>query len=124
MTVQFIEIAGQRMAVLPAADYDRLLDAAEDRADEAAAIAAEDRRDAGEEYLPAAMLDRILQGESGLRVWREHRGMTATKLAADAGVSQAAISKLELGQRGGRPDVWRSLANALRVSPADIMPGV
>ena len=37
-----------------------------------------------EELLPAAMVDAILDGESRVRVWREHRGLTAAALAKAA----------------------------------------
>lgn len=124
MTVQFIEIAGQSMAVLPRADYERLVEANEDRADVAAAANAEERRRQGEQYLPASMLDRILEGESSLKIWRQHKGLTAASLAEQAGIAQSTISKLELGQRHGRPEVWRALATALGVTPTDIMPVV
>jgi Helix-turn-helix domain len=122
MVVQFVEIAGQRMAVLPVADYERLLDLAEDRADALAAAAAEKRRLDGEEYLPAAMVDRMLAGESPLRVWRTHRDMTLAALGTVAGVSVGFLSDIELGKRRGKPGLWRKLAEALNVSADDILP--
>lgn len=122
MTVQFIEIAGQPMAVLPAEDYRRLVGLTEDRADLQAAEAAARRRDAGEDYLPAAMVDRLMAGESALRVWRQHRGLSGMALADRSGVHKAAISRIESGKRIGRPQTWRALATALGVDPTDIMP--
>lgn len=122
MVVQFVEIAGQKMAVLPVADYERLLDLAEDRADVLAAAAAEKRRLDGEEYLPAAMVDRMLAGESPLRVWRTHRGTTLAALGTAAGVSVGFLSDIELGKRRGKPGLWRKLAEALGVSADDILP--
>ena len=122
MTVQFIDIAGQTMALLPADDYRQLAALAEERADGRAAAAAQARRDDGEPYLPASSLDRILAGESALRVWREHRGLTASALAGRSGVHKAAISRIESGKRAGRAHTWQVLAGALGVAPADIMP--
>ena len=89
MTAQIVEIAGQKMAMLPIADYQRLLDLAEDKADLVAAMQAEQRRRDDEEYLPVAMADRILAGESALKVWRNHRGMTLAELGKIAGVGQS-----------------------------------
>ena len=63
MTVQFVDIAGQKMAVLPFADYERLIDIAEDRADIQAAVQAEQHRNAGEEYVPMEIVNRILDGK-------------------------------------------------------------
>ncbi|HEY0014306.1 MAG TPA: helix-turn-helix transcriptional regulator [Allosphingosinicella sp.] len=122
MTAQIVEIAGQKMAVLPVADYERLLDLAEDRSDALAAAAAEQRRRDGEEYLPAAMVDNILAGESPLRAWRSYRGVTQRDLSAAAGISHNFLSNLEAGKRRGAPDVWRKLAGALNVTVDDIIP--
>lgn len=122
MTVQIVEIAGQKMALLPVTDYERLLDLAEDRADALAAAAAEQRRLAGEEYLPAEMVDRLLAGESQLKVWRRHRGMTLAQLSAEVGIRPSFLSDIENGNRRGKPGLWRKLAEALRVSADDILP--
>lgn len=123
MTVQIVEIAGQKMAMLPVAEYERLLDIAEDRTDASAAAEAERRRRGGEEYLPADMVDRMLAGESPLKVWRKHRGMTLDQLARAAGTGHTILSRIENGKLQGRPAVWRRLAEALGVSADDILPG-
>ena len=39
-----------------------------------------------EELVPAAVVDRLLAGESPVRVWREHRGITQSGLARASGV--------------------------------------
>ena len=122
MSVQIVEIAGQKMAVLPEADYQRLLEAAEDKADIFAAHEAERRRNVGEEYLPAALVDEILAGGSALKAWRKYRGITLGELAAATGTHASTLSKIETGMRQGRPALWRSLADALAVSVDDILP--
>jgi DNA-binding XRE family transcriptional regulator len=122
MTVQYIEVGGQKMAVLPVDDYRRLLDAVEEQEDIAAAIDAEKRREAGEEYLPAEMVNRLIDGENALRVWREHRNFTLTRLAEIAGINKATVSQLENGKAFGRPATWRALADALKVTVDDILP--
>lgn len=122
MTVQIVEIAGQKMAMLPVDDYQKLLDVAEDRADAIAAIAAEQRRTGGEEYLPAELVDQIMNGENALRVWRNYRGMTVRTLADRAGARVATISEIENGKAQGKPALWRALAEALNVSVDDILP--
>lgn len=122
MTVQFIEISGQRMAMLSVTDYERLLDLAEDRADELAADRAHERRLAGEEYVPIELLDQIMAGESALRVWRKYRGMTQAQLAEYAGTGAAFVSLIENGERKGSALLWRKLAAALNVSADDILP--
>ncbi|WP_068072952.1 helix-turn-helix domain-containing protein [Novosphingobium lentum] len=122
MGVQILEIAGRKMAVLPLDDYERLLETAEDREDIAAAIEAERRRKDGVEYLPAGMVDRILDGENALRVWREYRGMTIAELAEKSGYGISMISKIETGSRQGTVSLWKAVAAALGVLPDDIMP--
>ena len=122
MGVQILEIGGRKMAVLPVEDYQRLLDLAEDREDIAAAADAERRRNEGMEYLPASMVNRILDGENALRVWREHRGMTISELAEKSGYGYSMISKIETGARQGTVVLWKAVAIALNVLPEDVMP--
>ena len=122
MTVQFVEIAGQRIAMLPVADYERLVEMAEDRSDEEAAARAERRREAGEEYVPIELADRIIAGESALKVWRTYRGMSQQALSDASGVRQSRISELESSTAPGTPAAWRALADALRVSVDDVLP--
>ena len=122
MSVQIVEIGGQKMAMLPIADYERLVDIAEDKADALAAAEAERRRKQGEEYLPASLADRIMAGESALKAWRRFRGLTLGSLAAAVGTTQATLSRIETGKMQGRPSLWRALAEILNVSVDDILP--
>ena len=121
MTVQIIEIAGQKIAMLPVADYERLVELAEDQADLAAAERAEQRRLAGEEYVPFDLVNGIINGENALKVWREYRGMTQRDLAVIARCRAATISELENGKAHGKPRLWRALAEALGVEVDDIL---
>ena len=122
MTAQIVEISGQKMVVLPIRDYERLVDLAEDRADVAAATSAEQRRNDGEEFLPADMVDRLLAGENPLRVWRNHRGLTQDALGQAVGVSKVMISKMERGDRNGSLQTWKAIAHELGVAIDDITP--
>ena len=122
MTMQLIEIDGKKLVVLPVEEYRSLLEAAEDQVDLGAAIAAENRRGAGEEYLPSDMVDRLVDGENALRVWRAYRQLSLMRLAEMSGVNKATISLLENGKAYGRPATWRALADALKVAVDDILP--
>ena len=122
MTVQIIEVAGNRMAVLPEDEYRQLLDVVEDREDRDAAIEAERRRKAGEEYIPASVVDSLMAGESPLRVWRRHRGLTQAELASRIDISKMTVSGMENGTRSGSIKVWRALAQALNLPLDDILP--
>ena len=122
MGVQIVEIAGQKMAMLPIEDYDRLLELAEDRSDILAAERAEERRQAGEEYVPAELVNRVMDGENPLRVWRQYRKLSLKQLSEESGVGLSYISELERGLKNGPGQVWAKLARALKVSVEDILP--
>lgn len=126
MTVKILETNGKpAFAVLPYDEYRALRELAEDAAD-AAALARFARRYAkGEEQtVPTRVVDRILAGESPLRVWRDYRGMTATRLAAAVDITPAHVSKLESGK--GEPSIalLRKLAKALDVDLELLVGGV
>jgi DNA-binding XRE family transcriptional regulator len=100
------------LVVMRPEDFDELLE-------DAAATAAWHRtRD--EETVPAAVVDRLLAGESPIRVWREHRGMTLTALAAAAGIGKGYLSQLEKGERQGPTATLKQIAAALRVDLDDL----
>ena len=122
MSVQVVEISGQKMAMLPIADYERLIEIAEEQADIQAAIAAEKRRLDGEEYVPSELVYAIMDGENPLRAWRKYRGMSQENLAEAAGTSKSLVSLIENGKAQGKPQLWRGLAEALNVAIEDILP--
>lgn len=122
MTVQIIDIAGQKVAILPEAEYRLLADSAEENADIQAAIRAEQRHLAGEEYFPAALVDRLVNGEQPLKVWREYRGLTQQQLGERLGLSKMTISGLETGKRDTNTRNWRRLAEVLAVDLDDLVP--
>ncbi|MES2441672.1 MAG: helix-turn-helix transcriptional regulator [Pseudomonadota bacterium] len=122
MTVQIVDIAGQKMAILPEAEYRHLAEIAEENADIDAAVRAERRHAEGEEYVPAALVERLVNGEPPLKVWREYRGLTQQELGARLGLSKMTISGLETGKRDTSSRNWRRLAGALSVDIDDLIP--
>ena len=115
--------AGEELVILSKADYERLTEAAEQLADIFAYDEAKRRLASGEEeLLPSEMVDRLLAGESPLRVWRKHRGLTARELAAQAGLSQAYLSQLETGKREGSISAMSAIARALGIAVDDLAP--
>jgi DNA-binding XRE family transcriptional regulator len=108
--------SGDRMAVIPLAEYERLVEAAEDAADMRAYDEAKRRLAAGEdELIPAEFVDRMIDGENKVRVWREHRGLTIKALADAAGLTPAYLSQIETGVREGTVETYKKIAAALRV---------
>jgi DNA-binding XRE family transcriptional regulator len=119
MTIQYIENNGKpQYAVIPVELYTELVEKAEMLDD----IKAFDLSFANnDELLPAEIVYRLLDGEDTLKVWREHRGMTQTGLAKQAGLTQPTIAQIETGQRAGTTDIFRKLANVLNVDIDDIV---
>jgi DNA-binding XRE family transcriptional regulator len=114
VTAKFTTPSGDDMVIVPAAEYARLVEAAEMAEDVAALDEFQRKRAAGEEELvPAAVVDRLLDGENPLRVWREHRGFSGEALAARAGITQAFLSQIETGKREGSISTMKSIADAL-----------
>jgi DNA-binding XRE family transcriptional regulator len=72
-------------------------------------------RAAGEERVPAELVDRLLAGESPIRIWREHRKMTLDQLGAAAGLSKGYLADLETGKRAGPVETLQAIARALGV---------
>ncbi len=115
-----LTIDGEDFVALSREAYDRLVEAAEDAADSAAIARFEQRLAAGdEEFVPSAMVDRILAGENLVRVWREHRGLTVSALAEMAGIAQPYLSQIETGKREGTLQTMKKIAGALRVKLDD-----
>jgi DNA-binding XRE family transcriptional regulator len=113
---------GDRMAVIPVEEYERLVEAAEEATDVRAYDEAKRRLASGQdEMLPSAMVNRILEGENALRVWRDHRGLTLKELADKAQVSAPFLSQIEKGQREGSVETMRKLADALKISVDDLI---
>jgi ribosome-binding protein aMBF1 (putative translation factor) len=109
--------------LLRRADYDALVRAAEDAADAAQIREAETRVRAGEdEYVPIELTRRLMAGEVPVRIWREHRGLSARTLAGRAGVSVAYLSQIETGKKPGSFDAMAKLARALGVDMEDLEP--
>jgi DNA-binding XRE family transcriptional regulator len=95
---------------------------AEDAADIAAAEAFRRRLAAGEEELiPSEMVMRMVAGESPVRVWREHRGLTMAALAERARIAQPYLSQIETGKRDGTAQTMKKLAEALDVTVDDLI---
>ncbi|MFO1254363.1 MAG: helix-turn-helix transcriptional regulator [Sphingomonadaceae bacterium] len=122
MTAQFVEIAGAQMVLLDRKEFERLSEAAEHYDDIVAAVEAQKRRDAGEEYIPAEIVNRLVSDENPLKVWRQYRGLTLDGLGELVGRKGSFISKLEKGKAEGGIKLWQDLARALKLDLDDLLP--
>ena len=119
MDIQIIEKYGKpEYAVIPYAVYERLLELAEDREDNQAFIAA---LSTNEESIPQAMVERLVNGDNPLEVWREYRGITQTELATQAGIGKSYLSQIEAGKKTGSARVLQALVTALNVDVDDLL---
>lgn len=109
------------LVTIPRAEYDRLRAAAEDLADLQSHDRAMAQLAAGEdELIPALFANRLLDGESPLRVYRDLRGLTQAALAEKAGVNRVTVAELETGRKQGSLATLRALADALNVTLDDL----
>jgi DNA-binding XRE family transcriptional regulator len=104
--VRRIEDAEDRLAVTKQRDREAALGKEKARAD----------------YLPAELVRRLLAGESAVRIWREHRGMTLRGLAEAASVQPSYLSEIENGKKPGSLDAMARIARALHVPLDDLAP--
>jgi DNA-binding XRE family transcriptional regulator len=121
MKMQTIDQNGRAaFVVVPIAEWDALMARLEEREDIADATRQLTRIREGEETLPAEIVARLTSGEAPLKVWREYRGFTLRALAAEIGISSAAVSKIETGKSHPSVATLGKLAAALGCDMEDL----
>jgi len=124
MSVQFKKTDKGEVAILPRAEYDKLVARAAEADEDAgtARLVARARKDvaAGATLIPLAMAERIADGENPIKVIREWRDMTQLHLSHKTNIGQGYISDLENGRRKGSTTALRTIAKALDI-PLDIL---
>ena len=111
------------MVSIPKVEYERLRALEEDLEDTRAALAVEARIASGEEELiPGSIVDRLIDREPPLRVWREYRALSQSALARSSGVSRVQIVEIEAGRKSGSVHTLHKLANALGIAVDDLIP--
>ena len=109
-------------AVLPYDEYTALIERVELLQDLHDSQDFEERLARGEEELiPGDVVERLVEGENPVRVWREHRGLTQEELGARTGLSGPYLSQIESGKREGTVKVFAALAKALDVDIDDLV---
>jgi ribosome-binding protein aMBF1 (putative translation factor) len=100
--------------LLSFAEWKRIRALLEDAEDLEAARRVE--ADPNQDRIPLEVVKRLLDDESPVKVWREHRGLTQQALARAAGLPQSTIARLEGGARKGTLEQMRKLAGALGIN--------
>ena len=107
-------------AVIPWEEYKRLVSM-----DDEGAMTDEELYDlaksGGGESFPATVVDRLLAGESPIRVYRDHRRLTQKQLAEAAGINPVYLSQIETGKRTGSARTLASIAGARDVEVDDLI---
>jgi DNA-binding XRE family transcriptional regulator len=123
MSTQIITSNGKpAFAVLPIAEYERLLSLAEDRIDIKEARRVSARIASGEEEtLPVDFVAALVAGKTGpLKLWRRHRGLTLDALGKSCGVTRSALSQIESGRTKASGALLKRLAKALNCDMDDL----
>jgi DNA-binding XRE family transcriptional regulator len=116
MHIEKITRKGREFAVIPFDDFQKLIQDAEMLADVKAYDAAKRRLERAEdELIPLEITARRLAGESTVKVWRQHRGLTQEALAKASTVSRPMIAAIEAGRKKGGIGTLKKLAGALKV---------
>jgi predicted transcriptional regulator len=107
---------GDEIVILSRDEYDRLIEADEDRKDaETAKRIIADIASGAETVLSEAELDEYLNAKTPLSFWRKKRQMTQADLSKVTGIAQGFISEIESGQKPGTPATLKKLAQALNI---------
>ena len=111
----FVTPGGEKLAILPADEYETMCDAL------AHATAMADYRAGREEALSLEEADALIAAPTPLAFWRARRGMTQAALAKAAGTTQPHIADLESGKHGGSLEIMARIAKALKVKVDDLV---
>jgi transcriptional regulator with XRE-family HTH domain len=108
-------------------DFEALIQAAED-AEDLIALAAHDAEEerlgrdvARRNYLTADEAERLLEGESPIKVWRNKRKLSQRALAATGGIQPGYLAEIETGKKPGSVDALHRLSVVLGVAMKDLM---
>ena len=113
-----IERGGVRYVMVREDEYLRLRAAEEDLED---VRLYDEAKAKPSEFIPLELTERMLNGESPIRVYREYRGFTQDQLGAHARISKPFLSQIENGIRTPSLETLKRLAEALCVDMDDLV---
>lgn len=74
-----------------------------------------------DESIPSEMVDRLLDGEPPVKVWREYRGLSQKELSDAAGIEKSALILIETDESTDSVSTLLKLANILNVQIDDLV---
>ena len=89
-------MSARETVTLSRAEYDALIERTADLEDRLAATEA-----AGDARVPHEVALAVIEGESPVRAFRDHRGLTLRELSRRSGVSLGYLSEIERGRKPG-----------------------
>ena len=120
---------GEELAIMPRAEFERLMALVAERAPHRETPDAEDAADARDhehamaeyragraEALTDEEMGQLLAAPTPLAFWRRRRGLTQQQLASAAEVPQGYLSALEAGKKRGTPETLKRIAEALGIT--------
>ena len=75
----------------------------------------DDAKRSDEESFPLEVANRLLAGESAVKVFRNYRGLTQKQVAQKVGVHPVYISQIETGKRTGSAKTLARIAEVLKI---------
>jgi ribosome-binding protein aMBF1 (putative translation factor) len=112
--------SGDEMVVIPRAEYEALVAAANTDAEDEEDIAIYDARKADlaasrDSVLPPEVSVFMMRGDSLLRAVRRWRGISQSDLAEEADISQGYLSDLESGRRTGTLEKLQAISRIVGI---------
>ena len=77
-------------------------------------------REGDDETVPSQVVNRLLDGENPIRVWREFRGLTQQQLAERIGIPESSLQQIESDMEEVRILTLSRIASVLHVLVDDI----
>ena len=102
------------------AEYNALISRLEDVEDSLDLLRAQENGASADAW-PDALVERMLEGEHPLRLWREHRGLTLDALSRATGVATGYLSEIESGKKPGSAVTLKKCAVVLDVDMDDLV---
>ena len=125
MDIRIVEENGVKMAVLPSAELEEMLEELEDYKILPRLEAELAALDAGlTEALPSAFCEKLWAAQSNgelITLWRQYRGLSKAQLAKEAGITGQYVSMIESGKREGSLTHIKALATALNCDMDDLV---
>ena len=72
-------------------------------------------------WFPNDVVKANVRGDSLIKAWREHLGLTQKELAAKAGIKQPALARLEKPDANPRKSTLKKIADAMDLTVEQLM---